>query len=84
MMRMRAQAAQYLSYVIEDLFAGGVNRPTADIAEANALLDHLLALRNDLGLLSEEYDTSARLQVGGAYAPLIIPMSAPSNLLDDS
>ena len=34
------------------------------IAEANALLDRLLALRNDLGLLSEEYDTKAGLQVG--------------------
>jgi GH15 family glucan-1,4-alpha-glucosidase len=34
------------------------------IAEANALLDRLLALRNDLGLLSEEYDTNAGLQVG--------------------
>ena len=34
------------------------------IAEANALLDRLLALRNDLGLLSEEYDTKAALQVG--------------------
>jgi GH15 family glucan-1,4-alpha-glucosidase len=33
-------------------------------AEANALLDRLLALRNDLGLLSEEYDTKAGLQVG--------------------
>jgi len=33
------------------------------IAEANALLDRLLALRNDLGLLSEEYDTKAGLQV---------------------
>jgi len=28
------------------------------------LLDRLLALRNDLGLLSEEYDTKAGLQVG--------------------
>ena len=34
------------------------------IAEANALLDRLLALRNDLGLLSEEYDTKSGLQVG--------------------
>lgn len=34
------------------------------IEEANALLDRLLALRNDLGLLSEEYDTKAGLQVG--------------------
>jgi GH15 family glucan-1,4-alpha-glucosidase len=32
--------------------------------EANALLERLLALRNDVGLLSEEYDTHARRQVG--------------------
>jgi GH15 family glucan-1,4-alpha-glucosidase len=34
------------------------------IADANALFDRLLALRNDLGLLSEEYDNKAGLQVG--------------------
>jgi GH15 family glucan-1,4-alpha-glucosidase len=33
-------------------------------AEARALLDRLLALRNDVGLLSEEYDTRAKRQVG--------------------
>ena len=33
-------------------------------AEADQLLDRLLALRNDLGLLSEEYDTAAGRQVG--------------------
>ena len=33
-------------------------------AEANRLLDRLLSLRNDLGLLSEEYDTHAKRQVG--------------------
>jgi GH15 family glucan-1,4-alpha-glucosidase len=33
-------------------------------AEADALLGRLLALRNDVGLLSEEYDTQARRQVG--------------------
>jgi len=33
-------------------------------AEANALIDRLLALRNDVGLLSEEYDTQTRRQVG--------------------
>ena len=32
--------------------------------EANALVDRLLALSNDLGLLSEEYDTRAGRQVG--------------------
>jgi GH15 family glucan-1,4-alpha-glucosidase len=34
------------------------------LAEANALVDRLLGLRNDLGLLSEEYDTLAKRQVG--------------------
>jgi GH15 family glucan-1,4-alpha-glucosidase len=33
-------------------------------ADATALLDRLLALCNDVGLLSEEYDTHARRQVG--------------------
>jgi len=33
-------------------------------AEADALLERLLALRNDVGLLSEEYDTRAQRQVG--------------------
>jgi len=33
-------------------------------AEAAALIDRLLGLRNDVGLLSEEYDTAARRQVG--------------------
>jgi GH15 family glucan-1,4-alpha-glucosidase len=33
-------------------------------ADARALFDRLLALRNDLGLLSEEYDPLARRQLG--------------------
>jgi GH15 family glucan-1,4-alpha-glucosidase len=33
-------------------------------ADAEALLERLLALRNDVGLLSEEYDTHARRAVG--------------------
>lgn len=33
-------------------------------AEANAIVDRLLSLRNELGLLSEEYDTTANRQVG--------------------
>jgi GH15 family glucan-1,4-alpha-glucosidase len=33
-------------------------------AEADDLIERLLALRNDVGLLSEEYDTAARRQVG--------------------
>ncbi|BBX20726.1 glucoamylase [Mycolicibacter terrae] len=32
--------------------------------EARALFERLLGLRNDVGLLSEEYDTAARRQVG--------------------
>jgi GH15 family glucan-1,4-alpha-glucosidase len=32
--------------------------------EATALIERLLALRNDVGLLSEEYDSAARRQVG--------------------
>jgi GH15 family glucan-1,4-alpha-glucosidase len=32
--------------------------------EANALFERLLALRNDVGLLAEEYDTRAGRQVG--------------------
>jgi GH15 family glucan-1,4-alpha-glucosidase len=32
--------------------------------EARALFDRLLALRNDLGLLAEEYDPIARRQLG--------------------
>jgi GH15 family glucan-1,4-alpha-glucosidase len=32
--------------------------------EARALFDHLLSLRNDLGLLAEEYDPLARRQLG--------------------
>jgi GH15 family glucan-1,4-alpha-glucosidase len=34
------------------------------VDDANALVERLLALRNDLGLLSEEYDTNANCQVG--------------------
>jgi GH15 family glucan-1,4-alpha-glucosidase len=33
-------------------------------AEAHAMLERLLSLRNDLGLLSEEYDTDLKRQVG--------------------
>jgi GH15 family glucan-1,4-alpha-glucosidase len=33
-------------------------------SEAERLFERLLALRNDVGLLSEEYDTRARRQVG--------------------
>src|SRR3546814_6971744 len=33
-------------------------------SDARRLFEHLLALRNDLGLLAEEYDSAARRQVG--------------------
>ena len=33
-------------------------------AEASALFDRLLSLRNDVGLLAEEYDPQARRQLG--------------------
>jgi GH15 family glucan-1,4-alpha-glucosidase len=33
-------------------------------AEARALFERLLSLRNDVGLLAEEYDPRARRQVG--------------------
>ena len=33
-------------------------------AEARALFERLLALRNDVGLLAEEYDPQAKRQVG--------------------
>jgi GH15 family glucan-1,4-alpha-glucosidase len=33
-------------------------------ADARRLFDHVLAIRNDVGLLAEEYDTHARRMVG--------------------
>jgi GH15 family glucan-1,4-alpha-glucosidase len=51
------------------------------IAEADALLDRLLALRNDLGLLSEEYDTKTGQQVGNfpqAFSHLALVRTALS------
>jgi len=33
-------------------------------AEARALFDHLMTLRNDVGLLAEEYDVKERRQLG--------------------
>ncbi len=46
------------------------------MAEARATFERLLALRNDLGLLAEEYDVTARRQVGNfpqafSHVPLI-------------
>jgi GH15 family glucan-1,4-alpha-glucosidase len=46
--------------------------------DADALIDRLLGLRNDVGLLSEEYDTSAKRQVGNfpqAYSHLALVQS---------
>jgi GH15 family glucan-1,4-alpha-glucosidase len=34
------------------------------LADARRLFDRVLAVRNDVGLLAEEYDTSARRLVG--------------------
>lgn len=50
-------------------------------ADANAVVDRLLALRNDLGLLSEEYDTAAKRQVGNfpqAFSHLALVRTALS------
>jgi GH15 family glucan-1,4-alpha-glucosidase len=51
------------------------------IAEAGVMLDRLLALRNDLGLLSEEYDLTAGRQVGNfpqAFSHLALVRTALS------
>ena len=47
------------SFWLADALAG-----MGRVQEAVALFERLLDLRNDVGLLSEEYDTSARRQVG--------------------
>jgi carbohydrate kinase (thermoresistant glucokinase family) len=50
-------------------------------AEARALYERLLSLRNDVGLLAEEYDPRARRQVGNfpqAFSHLALVMSALS------
>jgi carbohydrate kinase (thermoresistant glucokinase family) len=54
-------------------------------AEARALFERLLALRNDVGLLAEEYDPRARRQLGNfpqAFSHLALIMTAMS-LQDD-
>jgi GH15 family glucan-1,4-alpha-glucosidase len=56
------------------------------ITEARALFERLLALRNDVGLLSEEYDSASKRQVGNfpqALSHLSLINSA-RNLLGDS
>ena len=40
-------------------------------AEARALFENLLALRNDVGLLSEEYDVRAHRLVGNFPQPFL-------------
>jgi carbohydrate kinase (thermoresistant glucokinase family) len=50
-------------------------------AEARALFERLLSLRNDVGLLAEEYDPQARRQVGNfpqAFSHLALIMTAMS------
>lgn len=50
-------------------------------AQADAMLDRLLSLTNDLGLLSEEYDTNAKRQVGNfpqAFSHLTLVRTALS------
>jgi GH15 family glucan-1,4-alpha-glucosidase len=54
-------------------------------AEATTLFEQLLALRNDVGLLSEEYDVAAKRQVGNfpqAFSHLAI-VNAAHNLASD-
>jgi len=49
------------------------------MAEARALFEHLLTLRNDLGLLSEEYDPNERRQLGNfpqAFSHVALVISA--------
>jgi GH15 family glucan-1,4-alpha-glucosidase len=51
------------------------------ISEAHAMLDRLLSLANDLGLLSEEYDTRTRRLVGNfpqAFSHLVLVRTALS------
>lgn len=51
------------------------------LEKANAMIDRLLALSNDLGLLSEEYDTAGRQQLGNfpqAFSHLSLVRSALS------
>jgi GH15 family glucan-1,4-alpha-glucosidase len=50
-------------------------------AEARVLFERLLSLRNDVGLLAEEYDPRARRQVGNfpqAFSHLALIMTALS------
>jgi GH15 family glucan-1,4-alpha-glucosidase len=59
-------------------------------AEANALIDRLIGLGNDVGLLSEEYDTKAQRQVGNfpqafshmALVSSILTRAAQATLVD--
>jgi GH15 family glucan-1,4-alpha-glucosidase len=52
---------------------------------ARALFEHLLSLRNDLGLLAEEYDTRLRRQLGNfpqAFSHVALIMAA--HVMDDA
>ena len=54
---------------------------TGRVPEAHALFERLLALRNDVGLLAEEYDTRTERQVGNfpqAFSHLALVNSAHS------
>lgn len=49
------------------------------VDEARTLFERLLALRNDLGLLAEEYDVAHRRQVGNfpqAFSHLTLILAA--------
>ena len=53
------------------------------VDDARELFGRLLALRNDVGLLSEEYDTKARRQVGNfpqAFSHVALARPAPAGL----
>ena len=53
-------------------------------AEAHALFERLLSLRNDVGLLAEEYDSIARRQTGNFPQALthIAIISTAHNICD--
>src|SRR5919199_750801 len=54
-------------------------------AEARALFERLLALRNDVGLLSEEYDVKAKRLVGNfpqAFSHLALVNTAHNLIID--
>ena len=56
--------AWYPEKACSSLAAFGSLPTTSCNAEASALFESLLSLRNDVGLLAEEYDPKARRQLG--------------------